>query len=59
MRDPLVIDTLGATGLELGFVSHDLLWEGSVRPRQALRPWPDNLLTFLETIWSEPDYVPY
>lgn len=57
--DPLVIDTLGATGLELGFVAHEKLWEDSLPPRKAFQPWPDTLLTFLECIWSQPDYVTY
>ena len=55
--DMLVIDTHEASGLQMGFVSHELLWEDEAPPRAAYRPWPDSLLVFLDKLWADPRKV--
>jgi len=55
--DMLVIDTLEASGLQIGFVSHEVLWEEDAPPRAAFSPWPDSLLVFLDKLWADPGKV--
>ena len=55
--NPLVIDTHEASGLQMGFVSHEVLWGEEAAPRAAFRPWPDSLLVFLDKLWADPSKV--
>jgi hypothetical protein len=57
--DWLVIDTLADQDLTIGFVSHEMVWEGRCTPREALRTWPDSLLAFLDQMWLDPCYLDY
>jgi|GEM_PF-2275867 len=55
--DMLAIDTLEASGLQMGFVSHEVLWDEGAPPRLAFNPWPDSLLVFLDKLWATPSKV--
>lgn len=55
--DMLVIDTHEASGLQMGFVSHEVLWGEETAPRAAFTPWTDSLLVFLDKLWADPGKV--
>lgn len=55
--DWIVIDTRAEEPLQIGFVSHDALWEEKTAPRSAYRPWRDDLLTFLDRLEESDRYA--
>lgn len=57
--DPWVIDTNSTGDLEIGFVSHDMLWGNDSPVREAYRAWPDPLLVFLDRLWEDPGYATF
>lgn len=56
--NPMVIDTLSDHDWAIGFVSHEALWGDKAPPRVAFRPWKHDLLTFLDRMSEDVNYVP-
>lgn len=61
--DMLAINTRANADLEMGFVSHELLWEQDgyendpVISKAAYQVRPENLLTYLDQIYEDPEHA--